>query len=158
MNFKILAKLSNRGIALPMVLGLVMCLGIWIGSLSYTMSQSRNRFQQLVKIRRSYFLARSALQHFFLKVKTYQRLYPQAMNTLYKASKSDWDVLARAFVGDIILPPESINWEFSGKYGISSFTIESMDNDTAMMAIRITANGDVDGLKETICRVYKVSR
>lgn len=146
----------KRGVALPIVLGLILCLGIWIASLSYTMSQSRNRFQQMIKIRRAYFLARSALQHFFLKVKTLQRQCPKAMTALYEASKDDWNVLSKSFIEDIKVPNEN-NGSYWGKYGIASFTIESIDKETAQFAVKITANGNVDGFGESINRVQRVS-
>ena len=148
----------KRGMALPIALALVLCLGVWIGSLSYTMSQSRNRFTQMVKMRKAYFLARSGLQHFFLKVKTFQRLYPQAMLTLYQAKREEWPILSKSFSEDIIMPADQYPGEFNGKYGISGFNIESVDNETAYMAIKIISNGSIDGMKESISRVYKVTR
>jgi hypothetical protein len=149
--------MSRRGIALPLVLGVVLCFSVWIVSLSWTMSQSRHRFRQMIKIRRAYFLGRSALQHFFLKVKVFQRNHPNAMQTLYSASPSDWEVLSRSFVQDIIIPDEKTG-SFSGKYSIASFTIETLDRDSPNMAIRITAVGNAEGVGELIHRTYKVSR
>ena len=149
--------LKNRGIALPIVLGAVLCLGIWIGSLSYTMSQSRNRFQQMVKIRRAYFMARSALQHFFLKVKVFQRQCPQTMEALYKADKDQWSILSKSFIEDIGIPSEGTG-SYLGKYKIANFTIESVSKETEHLALQITALGNVDGMGETIQRTYKVTR
>jgi type II secretory pathway component PulK len=148
---------NRRGIALPIVLGLVLCLGIWIGSLSYTMTQSRNRFQQVIKIQRSYFMARSALQHFFLKVKVMQRQCPNAMQALYNADREQWGLLSKSFTEDIVIPTE-ITAGFSGKYRIASFSIDSMDNDIGQFALRITAVGNADGYGQSISRVYKVSK
>lgn len=148
---------DRRGIALPLVLGAILCLAVWIGSLSWTQSQSRHRFNKTIKIRRAYFMARSALQHFFLKIKTMQRQNPEAMRTLYQARPEQWTVLSRSFCEDILNPREN-DGSYGGTYRIGSFTIESQDADAGEMSIQILADGSVEGAGESIKRVYKVTR
>ena len=148
---------DRRGIALPLVLGAILCLAVWIGSLSWTQSQSRHRFNKTIKIRRAYFMARSALQHFFLKVKTMQRQKPEAMRALYQARPEQWMVLSRSFCEDILNPREA-DGSYSGSYRIGSFTIESQDTERGEMSIQILADGSVEGADESITRIYRVTR
>jgi hypothetical protein len=149
----------RRGIALPLVLGLALCLAVWVGSLSYTMSQSRHRLKQAVKYRRAYFLARSALQHFFLKVKTMQRQAPQTMLALEGAAASDWDLLSRAFVEDLVMPEDAtLGLGDRARYGVASFTIGSVDHLHGAMTMEILAVGSVEGYTDTIRRVQRISR
>lgn len=152
-----MTTLHRRGIALPIVFGTILCLAVWIASLSWTMSQSRHRFTQALKFRRAYFMARSALQHFFLKVKVMQRRNPEVMSTLYQAKPEKWPALAQTFVEDIILPMESPG-VYESKYRVSSFSIDVQDVTKGEMVIQILAEGDVNGARESIRRVYKVTR
>ncbi|MBF0498724.1 MAG: hypothetical protein HQM09_01215 [Candidatus Riflebacteria bacterium] len=148
---------KRQGVALPILMGVILCLAIWITSLSWTMSNSRHRFTQMIKIRRAYFMARSALQHFFLKVKTMQRRSPESMTALYQATPAEWGNLSKAFVEDL-LNPQDTGGSYSGTYGIANFSIESQDTDKGEMSIQILAQGNVEGAGETIRRVYKVTR
>ena len=152
-----LRRVERRGIALPLVLGAILCFAVWVGSLSYTQSQSRHRFNKTIKIRRAYFMARSALQHFFLKVKTLQRQNPETMRMLYQARPEQWANLSGSFCEDILNPRETTG-SYQGSYRISSFTIESQDPEHGEMSIQILADGFVDGAEESIKRVYKVTR
>jgi len=149
--------LTRRGIALPLVLGAILCLAVWIGSLSYTMSNSRHRLARTMKLRKAYFLARSALQHFFLKVKTMQRECPEAMNALYQARPEEWGILSEAFVDDVTHIRGSSGSK-DHEYKIAKFTIGSQDVRNNEMSVEIVAEGDVEGAGETITRIYKVTR
>jgi hypothetical protein len=102
-------------------------------------------------------MARSALQHFFLKVKMMQRLSPDVMRTLYQARPEQWTVLSRSFCEDILNPRET-DGSYPGTYRIGSFTIESQDTENGEMSIQILADGTVEGADESIKRVYKVTR
>ncbi len=146
---------DRRGIAIPIVLGAILCLAVWIGSLSWTMSNSRSRFTQVLKLRRAYFMARSGLQHFFLKVKVFQRMHPEAISVLQSSRRDQWPVLSQSFVEDIKIPSEG---ETGYHYEISSFTISSQDIERSEMAIEILARGNFEGFPDTIKRVYRVSR
>ncbi len=152
-----MTMLHRRGIALPIVFGTVLCLAVWIASLSWTMSQSRHRFTQALKYRRAYFMARSALQHFFLKVKVMQRRNPEVMNTLYQAKPDKWPALAQTFTEDITLPMET-TVPYESSYRVSSFSIDLQDTTKGEMVIQILADGSVSNAKESIRRVYKVTR
>ncbi|MBI3037496.1 hypothetical protein HYY75_00395, partial [bacterium] len=129
----------------------------WVASLSWTMTHTRSRFQKAVKIRRAYFLARSALQHFFLKVKLLERLCPQAMQTLYQAQGPQRTILSNSFLEDVVSPSE-IGGSYPGKYSISAFSIGSISREKLEMSVEIKAKGVIDGESETIQRVYKVNR
>ena len=150
-------KLSRRGIALPLVFGALLCLSAWVASLSFTMTNSRHRFTKAVKFRRAYFLARSALQHFFLKIKTMQRSSPASVSVLYHAKPEEWKLLSDAFLEDISLPADFAG-DSNVSYRIASFTIDTQDEIRGEMCIQNVAEGTIDGVGETIKRTYKVTR
>lgn len=152
-----MTELRRRGIALPIVLGIILCFAVWVGSLSWTMSSSRNRFAQAFKLRKSYFMARSALQHFFLKMKVMQRQLPETMAVLDGAQAEDWPALSSSFIEDIVLPQESPA-SYSLAYGIGSFTIGTRDLEKGEMTIEIVAEGKADGVGESIRRIFRVTR
>lgn len=60
---------------MPIILGLVLCLAIWMASLSWTMTNNRSRYQQVLKSRKAYFMARSGMQHLLLKLAHAAPLY-----------------------------------------------------------------------------------
>jgi len=147
----------NRGIALPIVLGVVLCLAVWIASLSWTMTNSRGRYLHMVKLRRAYFMARSAHQHFLLKLKTLERRMPESVLLLQNTKNEQWPVLSSYFIQDIVQPHE-FSGSYSGDYRIGSFTVESLDLEKAAMSIQIQGEGEADGCRETIRRIYRVTR
>lgn len=149
--------LKRRGIALPIVLGIVLCFAVWVGSLSWTMSSSRSRFTYAFKLRRSYFMARSALQHFFLKMKVMQRQLPETMAVLEGAPDADWPALSSSFIEDIVIPHDAPA-SYTLSYGIDSFTIGTRDLEQGEMTIEIVAGGKADGVQESIRRIYRVTR
>ena len=108
-------------------------------------------------MRRAYFMARSALQHFFLKIKIMQRRAPQAMMALEKADAQHWRLLSQAFIEDIVLPAPEEN-TVSAHYGIGSFSIGTVDLARGMFTLEITALGRIDGVGESIHRIQRLSR
>lgn len=151
------AARARQGIAIPIVMGVALCLAVWVGSLSWTMSNSRQRFQRALKARRAYFMARSALQHLFLKMKTFQRQRPEVMLALERASPEEWTTLSRAFIEDVVRPGEPIA-SYAATYDVAEFRITGRDLEKSQLVIEILAEGTVDGTTETIRRVNRVSR
>lgn len=147
----------DSGIAMPILFGVVLIMGFWIGSLSLTMSNSRSRFQKAVRNRKAYYLARSGLQHFFLKIKLTQRHLPEAMLVLENASKAEFPRLSSAFTEDVVLPFVT-NDEFRGTYRISEFKIGVVDHMRAAMTMEVVSEGNYEGSLQTIQRVQRVSR
>lgn len=149
--------LKNRGLAMPIVLCMILCTGIWLASLSWSMTNSRARFQHLIRLRSSYYLARSALQHFFLKVKFMQRNYPETVLLLETSPEEDLSRLTKAFVEDIIQPGYA-GENHKGEYGIIDFSIGSIDHDRGAITMEILAQGSFEGTSESIRRVQRISR
>lgn len=149
---------SKKGIAMPIILGLVLCIAIWVGSLAWTMTNSRSRYQQVIKSRQANFLARSAFQHFFLKLKTMQRLCPQSIKVLEEANQDEKKNLHGVFIEDIIVPPDD---KFSGEklsYKINDFNIESIDFDRSLVTIAVRSEGKYGGAKNNLKRLVRISR
>ncbi|GAB4277687.1 MAG: hypothetical protein Kow0029_20560 [Candidatus Rifleibacteriota bacterium] len=148
----------KSGIAMPIILGLVLCIAIWVGSLAWTMTNSRSRYQQIIKSRQANFLARSAFQHFFLKLKTMQRLCPESVRALETANQDEKKILHDVFLEDIIVPPDE---KFSGEtysYRASDFSIESIDYERSQITIEITTEGSFGGEKSVLKRLVRISR
>lgn len=161
----------RAGIALPLVLGVVLCLGLWVAVLSQTMTQSRESSVRMIKMKRAYYLARSALQHFLLKVKHADRVNPRVIEAVcapdpsadtgsgireVRPANSRAKTLAEMFVDDIRTPPAPGGQLTRGSYGVKSFLISAINNQE--MAVEITALGTCDEVTDTIRRVYRISR
>ncbi|MDN5279323.1 MAG: hypothetical protein PWR01_3288 [Clostridiales bacterium] len=143
---------------MPIILGLVLCIAIWVGSLAWTMTNSRSRYQQIIKSRQANFIARSGFQHFFLKLKTMQRLCPESVRALEEANADEKKVLHDVFIEDIIVPPDD---KFSGdkfSYRIERFDIESIDYDRSVLTIGVTSSGSYGGEKNLLKRLVRISR
>lgn len=149
---------NKRGMALAIVLGLVMCLSIWIGSLSWTMTNSRSTFQQVLKTRRAYFMARSGLQHLLLKIKTMQRHCSEAITVMEKAEADERKLLKSVFIEDIIVPPDDNYTGEKYDYRVSEFNIESIDYEQAKLTLQVGAEGSFGGQKNSISRLIRISR
>ena len=144
--------------ALPIILGLVLFLAVWIGSLAWSMTNARSRFQQVHKARKAYFMARSGLQHFLLKLKMMQRHGFESMRALEQANEDEKKVLYSVFLQDIIIPPDN---SYSGErydYRVKVFNIESVDYDSSRITMQVETEGSFGGQKNSISRLIRVSR
>ncbi|NLF96372.1 MAG: hypothetical protein GX569_06505 [Candidatus Riflebacteria bacterium] len=148
----------KQGLALPIILGLVMFLAIWIGSLAWTMTNARSRFQQVHKARKAYFMARSGLQHFLLKLKMLQRNGLESMRALERANEDEKKVLYSVFIQDIIVPPDNSYSAERYDYRVKTFNIESVDYDNARITMQVETEGSFGGQKNSISRLIRVSR
>jgi hypothetical protein len=148
----------RRGLALPVILALVLLLAIWIGSLAWSMTNARSRFQHVHKARKAYFMARSGLQHFLFKIKMLQRQGFEAMRSLEQANEDEKKVLYSVFLQDIIVPPDN---SYSGErydYRVKTFNIESVDYDSSRITMQVETEGGFAGQKSSISRLIRVSR
>lgn len=150
--------LNKNGVAMPIIFGLILCMSIWIASLSWTMRNSRSQYQQFVRIKQAYFMSRSALQHFFLKIKTMQRYCPVSMLALEKANKDEWKKLSGVFVEDIIPPPDNERTAEKYNYRVTDFKIDSVDYNKSKLIIQIEAQGRYAGKESSIKRLLRISR
>ena len=149
---------NNRGMALPIILALVLLLAIWIGSLAWSMTNARSRFQQVHKARKAYFMARSGLQHFLLKLKMMQRNGVESVRALEQANEDEKKNLYSVFVQDIIIPPDNVYSGDKYDYRIKEFNIESVDYDNARITMQVSAEGSFGGQKNSISRLIRISR
>lgn len=156
MNFKLFNK--RNGMALPIILGLVLFLAIWIGSLAWSMTNARSRFQQVHKARKAYFMARSGLQHFLFKLKMMQRHGVESMRALEQANEDEKKVLYSAFLQDIIVPPDNSYSAENYNYRVKVFNIESVDYESSRITLQVETEGSYGGQKNSISRLIRVSR
>ncbi len=152
------ALLSRRGIAMPIIFGLVLCLAIWVASLSWTMTNSRARYQQVLKARKAYFMARSGMQHLFLKLKTMQRHCIEAMQSIENANDDEKKLLYSVFIEDIIVPPDDSYTGEKYEYRVNEFKVESIDHEESKLTLQVGVEGSFGGQKNSISRLIRISR
>lgn len=149
---------SRKGMALAIILGVVVCLGLWLGSLAWTMTNSRSAVQQVVKGRKAYFMARSALEHLLLKMKTMQRQSVESMTALENADNDEKKMLFSVFKEDIIVPPDD---NYTGEkyyYRVNNLSIESVDYENGRLTMNVETEGSFGGQKSSISRLIRISR
>ncbi|MEW6710671.1 MAG: hypothetical protein AB1403_12670 [Candidatus Riflebacteria bacterium] len=149
---------NHRGIAMPIIMGLILCIAIWIASLAWTMTNSRSQYQKIIKSRQANFMARSAFQHFFLKLRTMQRLCPESIKALEDATVDEKRLLHGIFVEDIIVPADD---KFTGdklSYKISDFKFVSIDYEKSLVTVEVNTEGNYGGEKSLLKRLVRVSR
>lgn len=151
-------SLNQRGLAMPVILGLILCIAIWIGSLAWTMTNSRSRYQQVIKSRQANFMARSAFQHFFLKLRTLQRHCPEAIKALEQANADEKKKLHAAFVEDILVPPDDKYTAEKVSYRINDFKFASIDYERSFLTIDISSEGRFGGEKNQLKRLVRLGR
>lgn len=143
---------------MPVILGLILCIAIWIGTLAWSMTNSRSRYQKVIKRRQANFLARSAFQHFFLKFKTMQRHCPESVKAVEQANEDEKRALYGVFVEDVIVPPDD---KFSANrlsYSINEFDVESIDFEKSMLTLSIESEGKFGGERSLLKRLVRISR
>jgi len=127
---------DNNGIAMPIILGLVLCLAVWVASLAWTMTNGRSLYQQVLKSRKAYFMARSGMQHLLLKLKTMQRHGVESMQAIENANEDEKKLLYAVFIEDIIVPPDDNNTGEKYGYRVNEFKVESVDLEEARLHCR----------------------
>ena len=148
----------RSGIAMPIIFGLVLCLAIWVASLSWTMTNSRSRYQQVLKGRKAYFMARAGMQHLLLKLKTMQRHCIESMQAIENANNDEKKLLYAVFIEDIIVPPDDSYTGEKYSYRVNEFKVESVDLEDGKITLQVGAEGSFGGHKNSISRLIRVSR
>lgn len=143
---------------MPIILGLVLCIAIWVASMAWTMTNSRSRYQQVVKSRQANFLARSAFQHFFLKLRTMQRYCPESIKALEEANEDEKRVLHGVFLEDIIIPPDDKFTAEKLSYRINEFRFASIDYEKSQLTIEVSSEGRFGGERNSLKRLVRISR
>lgn len=150
--------MQRKGIAMPIIFGLILCLAVWVASLSWTMTNSRSRYQQVLKGRKAYFMARSGMQHLLLKLKTMQRHCIESMQAIENANEDEKKLLYGVFIEDIIVPPDDKSTGDRYDYRVREFKVESVDLEDAMITLQVGVEGSFGGQKNSISRLIRVSR
>ncbi len=143
---------------MPIIFGLILCLAVWVASLSWTMTNSRSRYQQVLKGRKAYFMARSGMQHLLLKLKTMQRHCIESMQAIENANEDEKKLLYGVFIEDIIVPPDDKSTGDRYDYRVREFKVESVDLEDAMITLQVGVEGSFGGQKNSISRLIRVSR
>ena len=160
MQRSIFMKYKNKnGMAIPIVLCVILCFGCYVASLSWSMSNSRSRFEKTFSNRKAYFMARSGMEHMMLKLKTMQRHCSESMLTLENVPDEAKSLVYSVFTGDIIIPPEN-NYKHKEKneYRVNNFQIESVDLETSTITLQIEVIGKSGGYSNSIKRLIRISR
>ena len=150
---------NKNGMAIPIVLCVIVCFGCYIVSLSWSMANSRNRYEKTLNNRKAYFMARSGIEHLMLKIKTMQRHCPDTMLALEKAPEEEKNILNTVFTGDIIIPADNDYKKLDKyEYRINEFKIESVDMENSSLVLHIESIGKCGGYTDNIKRLVRISR
>ncbi|MBQ2592107.1 MAG: hypothetical protein II567_02345 [Candidatus Riflebacteria bacterium] len=150
---------NKKGMALAIVLCVIVCLGCYIVSLSWSMANSRNRYEKTLNNRKAYFMARSGIEHLMLKIKTMQRHCPDTMLALEKAPEEEKNLLNSVFTGDVIIPPnKDFRKNDKYEYRINEFKIESVDLENSSLVLEMESVGKYGGYSDNIKRLVRISR
>ncbi len=150
---------NRKGIALPIVLVVILCLGGYVTSLAWSMSNARSRYHQTLNNRKAYFMARSGMEHIMLKLKVMQRRCCDAMIALEETTdENDKKLLNNVFIEDILIPPDNNYTGEKYEYRVNDFGIESVDLDASKLTLRLEVTGKSGGNKNSIKRLVRISR
>ena len=150
---------EKKGMALPIVLCVIVCLGCYVISLSWSMANSRNRYDKTFKNKKAYFMARSAMEHMMLKIKTLQRHCSESMLTLENVPEDEKKIVYSIFTGDIVIPPDN-DYKNNDRYEyrINDFNIKSVDLEKSALIVEIETIGKFGGYSNSIKRLIRISR
>ena len=150
---------KKKGMAIPIVLCVILCFGCYVASLSWSMSNSRSRYEKTFNNRRAYFMARSGMEHMMLKLKTMQRHCSESMLTLENAPSESKSLVYSVFTGDIIIPPDNdYKRNEKNEYRVTDFKVESVDLESSSLTLQIEVLGKCGGYTNSIKRLIRISR
>lgn len=149
---------KQKGLAMPIMLGLVLVLAIWIASIAWQMTNNRSAYQRVLQSRQANFLARAGIEHFLLKVKTMQRQSHESMLAIEQANADEQKILARTFLEDVVILPDNQFTATSHSYTIKEYAIESVDSVHGILTMRVVAEGSYGSEKNVLSRLFRLSR
>ena len=150
--------MNKKALAMPIIFGVILCLAVWVASLSWTMTNSRARYQQTLTSRKAYFMARSGFEHLLLKIKYMQRNCLESMIAIEQANSDEKKILYPVFLGDIMVPLDVRASDEHIGYKVSRFNVEAVDKNTSTMTFEAEITGSIGGQKNAISRLMKISR
>ena len=151
-------KRNKGSIFIPIIaLIVVLCLGYYIISLTYSMAEARGRFEQTLNNRRAYFMARSGIEHTVLKFDTLQRYNKEAINTLVESKGEDRQITYLAFTKDILLPPDDSHTGEKFGYNIDEFDLKDANISSSTFLIELKSIGRYGRYRNNIKRLIYLS-
>lgn len=152
-------KRNKQGsIFIPIIaLIVVLCLGYYIISLAYSMSETRNRFEQTLNNRRAYFMARSGIEHIVLKFNTLQKYNKEAINTLVNTEGEHKKTSYLTFTKDVQLPPDNNHTGKNFGYNIEEFNLKYDNASSSSFIVELKSSGRYGKYRNNIKRLIKLS-
>lgn len=123
----------------------------------YGLNHERLKFNDYVRSRKSYYMARAGIEHFKLKFKTMRRRYPETIDLIEKYGENKKNIY-NSFREDVIIPSDSA---FSGRiyrYGIEKFEFMKDENQNSTYTLKLEANGSFDNFETSLKRYIQFSR
>ena len=149
---------GKKGLAIPIVLCVILCLGIYVVSMSWSMSTARNRYTKTLNNRKAYFMARSCVEHLLLKIKVMQSRCWDSMLALETKNEEDKVLYNSVFKEDILVPPDNNYTGEKFEYRLNEFSVDSVDLENSRITINIDVTGKYGANKNGIKRLMCVSR
>ncbi len=154
-------KCSNRkGLIIPTVICVLLCVIYYIVSFSYSMSMSasRTRYQNSLCGIKAYYMARSGMEHIILKINTMKQYCYDAILNLEKAPDKEKKYLYSVFIEDVLMPPHDNYKNEKLEYSIKKFNILSIDIENSTLTFEIEVNGKYCGYESSVKRIICLKR
>ncbi len=152
---RIILRKNCGGIVYHVVVILILFLAVYLFNLASSLNQERSQFQEYTRSKKSYYMAKSGIEHFMLKFKTFLRRYPETIEIIRKLPKNKKNVY-NSFKEDVIIPPDNALSGRFYKYGIKEFDI--LDNNDKLFTLEIESYGNYDNSETNIKRYVTIDR
>ncbi len=149
---------NNKGWVIPSILCVLLLIICHIFFSFWSMSVSRSRYENTLNSRKAYFMARSAVEHIELKIKTMQHFCYESILNLEKAPDDEKNFLFSVFMKDILVPFDNQISKEKLEYYIKELKILPNEKDTSSLTFEIKVTGVCGGYESSIRRLIKVSR
>lgn len=149
---------NKKGIAIPILLVITICISCYMISLAWSMAGSRSKFQQTLNYRKAYYIARSGVEHMKLKLKIMQKYDSETISALENASQSEKEMLNKAFAEDVIIPFATESHKGGDSYKVTEFCLKDSDPDSDKLNFMLDVEGINSGYKSSIKRLIQISR
>lgn len=147
---------NKKGLTIPLVLCIILIIVCYIISLSWVMSISRDRFENTINNQKAYYMARSAMEHIELKLRTMHHYCYESITNLENAPDNEKDFLFSVFIKDILKPLDKIITDEKLEYNVNEFKIFSFNKESSTLTFEIKVTGKYGGYESSVKRLISI--
>lgn len=145
-------RTNKKGVALLLVVLLVVISSLYYALFLWEKIHSQRRPQRLDKINQAIFLARAAIEHFILKVKTLQKQAPNTIMTIFLDLHTNSHLL-KVFIEDILVLPDDDYTAATCHYSLVDFSVESLKLEQNKVTMLVNSVGTFSGERVALTRL-----